>query len=133
VARHAGHTNHKQKILYVAKLKEEIDHLKLQLREARGLAMALPGLDKENGPSPPGWSAQGSAQGGCPACIGACRCGRCQTARRRGGRCCGRTRGASLESAVAGANLESGPHLSPGRLATPEAHDADRRMRMSSR
>lgn len=53
VARHAGHTNHKQKILYVAKLKEEIDHLKLQLREARGLAMALPGLDKENGPSPP--------------------------------------------------------------------------------
>ena len=53
VARHAGHTNHKQKILYVAKLKEEIDNLKLQLREARGLAMALPGLDKENGPSFP--------------------------------------------------------------------------------
>jgi chromosome segregation ATPase len=53
VARHAGHTNHKQKILYVAKLKEEIDHLKLQLREARGLAMALPGLDKENRPSLP--------------------------------------------------------------------------------
>lgn len=47
VAQNAGHLNHKQKIHYLSKLKTENDELKLQLKEARGLA-APKGGGKEN-------------------------------------------------------------------------------------
>ena len=52
LSRQAGHLNHKQKIHYVAKLKQEVDELKTALKEAQQLkdaTRARPTDGKENG------------------------------------------------------------------------------------